>query len=429
MQLLFFKQPAAIVLLAALTLILFTRGIVPGTSRIDTDFPNYLTAARIVADGGQVERLYDNSWFQAQMRHYGIGKPSEGKFAPFPPPTALLMVPLARLEPLDALRIMTGVSIVCLVCSIILLMRILSWSFVDTAVFTLLSGYALLSALRFGQPYVLVSASCILGYYLYGQRRPLLSGMCFGLFTPLKYFPIVILIYFAFRREWKVVLGGATAILAVAITSIGILGWKVHAEFLSAVLGNHLLGNLSMQVPFATSFQSFDALFRQLFIFDATSNPQPLIAAPALQGIGVLITKASILLATLATLVKLARRDSATATAPSIGILGILVLLLAPATATYHFVLLWLPVGLLIGYFLRERAPVCAYIILALYALIGFFPYRLTAPFEGRGGLAVLAFPRLFLLLTMFVASVYFIWHSAAPARERRTHNSPTVLE
>jgi hypothetical protein len=70
MQLLFFKQPAAIVLLAALTLILFTRGIVPGTSRIDTDFPNYLTAARIVADGEQVERLYDNSWFQEQMRRY-----------------------------------------------------------------------------------------------------------------------------------------------------------------------------------------------------------------------------------------------------------------------------------------------------------------------------------------------------------------------
>ena len=427
MQLLLFKQPAAILLLAALTLVLFARGIVPGTSRMDTDFPNYLTAARIVADGGQVERLYDNSWFQAQMRRYGIGKPSEGKFAPFPPPTALLMVPVARLEPLDALRIMTGVSIVCLVCSIILLMRILSWSFVDTAVFTLLSGYALLNALRFGQPYVLVSASCILGYYLYGRGRPLLSGICFGLFTPLKYFPIVILIYFAFRREWKVVLGGAAAILAVATASVAILGWKVHAEFLSAVLGNHLLGNLSMQNPFATSFQSFDALFRQLFIFDATLNPRPLLAAPALQGIGVLITKASILLATLATLVKLARRNSATAIAPSIGILGIIVLLLAPATATYHFVLLWLPVGLLIGYFLRERAPVRAYIILALYALIGFFPYRITAPFEGRGGLAVLAYPRLFLLMTMFVASVYFIWHSAA--FENRAHDSPTVLE
>ena len=421
------KQLAAIVLLAALTLLLFMRGIVPGTSRLDTDFPNYLTAARIVADGGQTERLYDDSWFQEQMRRYGIGKPSEGKFAPFPPPTALLMVPLARLEPLNALRIMTGVSMVCLVGSIILLMRILSWSLVDTAVFTLLSGYALMSALRFGQPYALVSASCILGYYLYGQGRPWLSGICFGLFTPLKYFPIVILIYFAFRREWKVVLGGATVILAVALTSIGILGWKVHAEFLSAVLGNHLVGNLSMQEPFATSFQSFDALLRQLFVFDARFNRQPLITAPALQGIGVLITKTSILVVALATLVELARRDRATAIAPSIGILGILVLLLAPATATYHFVLLWLPVGLLIGYFLRERAAGYAYVILALYALIGFFPYRLTAPFEGRGALAVLAFPRLLLLLTMFVASVYCIWHSAAS--EHRAHDSPTVLE
>jgi hypothetical protein len=148
---------------------------------------------------------------------------------------------------------------------------------------------------------------------------------------------------------------------------------------------------------------------------------------PRFQGIAVLITKASILLAAIATLVKLAWRDSDRATAPSIGILGVVTLLLAPATATYHFVLLWLPVGLLINYLVRQGARVRAYFILCAYALIGFFPYRYTIPFEGRGGLTVLAYPRLFLLLAMFVACVHFIWSRTEPAVEGRKEESPAM--
>jgi hypothetical protein len=142
-----------------------------------------------------------------------------------------------------------------------------------------------------------------------------------------------------------------------------------------------------------------------------------------------LITKASILLAAIGTLVKLARWGGGDATAPSIGILGVVTLLLAPATATYHFVLLWLPVGLLIDYFVRQGARVRAYLILGIYALIGFFPYRYTIPFEGRGGLTVLAYPRLFLLLAMFVACVHFIWSQAESPREVQTGDSPIILD
>jgi len=423
-----FNRPVALLLFVALAYVLAARGIVPALSKVDTDFPNYFTAAKIVADGGNTDRLYDNGWFQDQMRRYGVGKPSEGEFKPFPPPTALMLVPLTRLKPLDALRVVTGVSVLCLVCSIFLLARILSWGLVDSAVFVLLAGYAVLGALRLGQPYILVSLSCILGYYACLKGRPLLAGMCFGLFTPIKYFPIVFLIYFAFRKEWKVVLGGATAILIVTSASIWVLGWKIHEDFLSSVLGNHLVAKLDLQDPFTASYQSFDSLFRRLFIFDATLNPQSLFAVPRLQGIAVLTTKVSILLVAIATLVKLARRGADGATAPSIGILGVGTLLLAPATATYHFVLFWLPVGLLINYGLRQGAPMLAYFILGAYALIGFFPYKFTAPFEGRGGLTVLAYPRLFLVLAIFVAFVHFIWSRAEPAVEGRIQDSPAAI-
>jgi len=410
---LFYNRFAALLLFVILAAILVVRGVLPAMSRIDTDFPNYLTAAKIVAEGGPVDRLYDGQWFEQQAHRYGIGTQTAPRFMPFPPPTALLLIPLARLEPLNALRVMTAVSIACLIASCFLLARIVDLSVIDSAVFVLLSGYAVINSLRFGQPYVVVSAACILGYYAYLKGWPLLAGICFGLFVPIKYFPIVILLYFAFRREWKVALGGALTVLLIGVVSVGVLGWKIHAEFLSSVFANHLVGRLGTQDPFTASFQSFDSLFRRLFIYDAADNPQPFLSYPALQVFSVAAMKLLLLCAGLATLIRLARNNIATAAAPSIGILGILALLIAPATATYHFVLLWLPIGLLLRYFFDERRRLVGYFILATYAFIGFLPYGHAFRFEGRGGLTVLAYPRLFALLAMLAAAIYGIWMNA----------------
>jgi hypothetical protein len=403
------RRIAAILLFATLLALLYVRGIAPAVSRLDTDFPNYLTAAKIVANGGATDRLYDDAWFQEQMRLYQLGDSAYAKFAPFPPPTALLLVPLAGLQPLAALRVMTAVSLLCLVLSAALLASLLGWPRIDTAIFVLLSGYALFNNLKFGQPYILVATSCIVGYYAYRENRPLLAGLCFGIFVPLKYFPVVILLYFAFRREWRVVLGGSIAIAIVMVASVGMLGLQLHETFLSTVLGNHLVGKLHLQSPFTANFQSFDALARRLFVFEPTLNPQPWLTLPWLQPIAVAIAKCTLAVAAIATLVRLSR-DGASAVAPSLGILGILTLLLAPATATYHFVLLWLPVGLLIQHFMRARAPLCAGFLLGAYSLIGFFPYGHTALFEGRGALSVLAFPRLWLEFAMFAVSVGCLW-------------------
>jgi hypothetical protein len=239
--------------------------------------------------------------------------------------------------------------------------------------------------------------------------------MCMGLFAPIKYFPVLMLACFALGKEWRVVLGGVVAIAGVALVSISVLGWQLHQIFLLQIFGNHLTGHLSLQdqgVPLTAVYQSFDTLFNRLFVFDPLRNPQPLLAAPLLRTVSLVTMKGAIALAAVATLVKLARGGTSTAVAPSIGILGILVLLIAPATATYMCVLLWLPVALLIDYFLARGARMPSYFILGAYTLIGFIPWRYTYPFEGRGGLTVLAYPRLLLLFAMFVGCVWSIVHS-----------------
>jgi len=280
---------------------------------------------------------------------------------------------------------------------------------IDSALFILLSGWALRSGLRLGHPYILMSTCCLLGYHFYLKRMPWLAGLCLGIFVPIKYFPLAILAGFALQRQWRVVLGGGIAAAAVVLLSIGVLGWKVHQIFLFDVLLNHLTGHLVPGPRFTAVFQSFDTLFERLFILDPARNPHPWFSAPRAAAIAMVATKGLLVLSAAAALIKLARGATERALAPAIGILGVLVLLIAPGSGTYAFVLLWLPVALLIDYFLAERARVPAYLILSTYVLIGFIPYGHTYPFEGDGGLSVLAYPRLFLLLAMFVVCIYAV--------------------
>ncbi len=404
------SRACKVLLLAGLVSLLLLRGAIPAVTAITDDFPEYFTSAKSVRDGQDAVKLYDGAWFREQTRRYGVGHAENpGEFAPYPPPTALLLTPLTDLKPLTALRIVTALNLVCLICSMLLLSRIFAWHLMDSALFILLSGWALLTGLRFGHPYILISTFCLLGYYLYVKRMPLLAGLCLGVFVPIKYYPVIVLTGFALHRQWRVLLGGGIAIAAVALVSIGVLGWRVHEAFLFDVLLNHLTGHLIPGPRFTAVFQSFDTLFERLFILDPARNPHPWLSAPQAATIAMVGTKSLLVLAATAALIKLARGATARAIAPTIGIVGVLVLLIAPGSGTYAFVLLWLPVALLVDYFLSERARVPAYLILSTYALIGFIPYGHTYRFEGDGGLTVLAYPRLLLLLAMFVVCIYAV--------------------
>lgn len=417
------SRRAALLLAGLLIAFTVVRGVVPALSRVDTDFPNYLTAAKLAAEGKAGPVFYDDAWFREQMAQRGMNP--IGKFSPFPPPTALLALPLAKLTPLAAQRVMTCVNLLALAAAIVLLSRIVGWGPAPSAVLVLLAGGGVINALRFGQPYMIMSTLCLLGYYAWQRGRPLLGGLCVGLFVPIKYIPVIHLLGFAAARQWRVVQGGALAALAVMASSIAVLGWPLHAAFVEGnVLGNHLLGRLSSQSLYAASYQSFDALFRRLFVFDPAGNPHPWIVAPALAPAAVILTKLPVMVIAALTVRRLLRAGGGPEVAPILGLLVIATFLVAPATASYHYVLLWLPVGLLLQHLLGRRQWAGAGVLAGCYALIGFFPYGHVHGFEGRGALTVLSFPRLWLLLTMFVTCVWCLTRRpdtpAAPSEPAR---------
>lgn len=383
------------------------RGLVPGFSTVYTDFPNYYVGGKIALERTNVHRLYDDAWFQEQMKSHGINV--QGKFSPFPPPTALLFMPLALLEPMTAQRVMTALNLLLLFSSVRLLTNIMDGRFLGSALIVFVSGIGLANCFRFGQVYVALSFAVIAGYHLFTQKRPLIAGIVLGFFIPVKYFPAIFLVPFAFRKEWRVIFGAGISFLSLVLVSILVLGWDVHQQFMVSVLGQHLQANLTLQDPFAYNFQSFDSLFRRLFVQDATLNPRPFIDAPMLhQGLKYLAVAAFSLL-TLRELLLL--RGSAGDQALPLGIVlcGILGLLISPAGATYHFVLLWLPVALLFLFFESREMGKEKWFLVILYASIGFIPYSLFGRFDGSGLQSVLAYPRLFLMMLLFTFAVHAI--------------------
>jgi alpha-1,2-mannosyltransferase len=330
------------------------------------------------------------------------GFSAQGKFSPFPPATALISAPLALLPPQDALRALTVLNLCAVLLAIVLLARIAEMGWPVAALVVLLGGQGLANAFRFGQMYIILSAVIIAGWGLARNGNRLAGGILLGIFIPIKYYPAAFIPYYAAKREWRTVAGMMLGAGIAAAAAWAVMGTEVHLLFFRSVMGEHLQGHLTLQDPFSPSFQSFPALFRRLFVSDAARNPSPLFDAPLLARILAAAMTALVFILLVRGLQRWRDRRSVQREDTVFALWGIGTLLAAPATATYHMVLLWLPVLLLVvtaRTFPRNRG--LTLLLLGAYGCIGFLPLSWFRSLDG-GWTTFLAYPRLALLAVLF---------------------------
>jgi hypothetical protein len=394
--------------LALLTAHLVWRGLVPAFTAVDTDFPNYYVASQLALEG-QFDRVYDDVWFQEQIRSAGMA--SMGKFSPYPPITAFVMMPLAWLGPLNALRAWTVINIGVLICSIMLLSQMLKKDWLWSALMLLLSGHALVNNFRFGQFYLILSLLTLWSFSLWQRDRKVASGVLMGIGAALKYFPILFLPLLMFRKEWKIAAGMVGTIIALSIVSIVVLGLEPHRRFIEATLVPHLQGNI--QNRFSMNFQSWNSLFARLMIFDSTLNPQPVLNSPIWYAFGLVASYTSVVTLLVLGMKRAAQIWKDRALNVQFALLCIGGIVLFPASATYHFLLLSVPVSILLALG-KKTWSIEQKIILGLYVCIGFIPYSLLREFDGKGLLTLLAYPRLLMTTMIFAATLLFVERSKA---------------
>ena len=314
-------------------LFVWMKGVLPAWEDQRSDFSNYYTSAVLLTKGEPISKYYNNGWFNEKAAEVGL---TEGaKFAPFPPITAYLYLPLTVFSALQAKRVVLAVNLLLLVVLVFQLKNFTLYKYWEVGVLLSLFLTPIASNVRLGQSYLLICSLIFVVLTAIKKNKNSVAGVVLGFLAVLKYFPIVYLIYAFPKVNKKLLWGLFIAVLACVFVPIFTNDMTVYSTFANELF-QHVNGDISGQGQFSFNFQSIDALLANLFIYDAQWNTNVLVDFPLLK------TALKTLFAALISYssVKMFLRSTEKTNLFSYGGIVIGAALLIPASATYHLLLL-----------------------------------------------------------------------------------------
>jgi hypothetical protein len=381
--------------LALLTLLFFlTRAFRAGWTDLNSDFPNYYTAAVLIRQGQPLRKYYDWTWFQRQMNYAGI-EHQLGNYNPHTPLTAVPLLALSSLAPIRAKRVWLVCNLAFLGVTTWLLSRMTRFRVEQIWLLTFCGYFSLRSNFLYGQYYVFLLFLLTLAFYCLHREDQTLSGLTAGVAFGLKLYGGPLLLYFLAKRKWKAVFGMivTTAILvAIAVT---LFGWRDIVYYATQIFPRSLQSGAID--PYSPGVPTFSTMLRHFLVREPELNPHPLWDAPWM----------FFFLRTFVDLVVICWLSLAVALKPStdrhdFAWFVIATVVLSTNTASYTFVLLLLPLVLL----LEESPPWERAFFIVSYIL-------LTAPLG-----FLWLFPKVWLLFALFVAVGWERWRQLFRARD-----------
>lgn len=376
---------------------LLFKGIIPAFKNICSDFPNYYTASRLAIEKKQID-FYNDSSFNTQINNYGIDV--KGKFSPFPPPTIFIMMPLYKFSPVSAKRIFTVINLLLLFPSAWFISKASGIYFIEGLNLVLLSGINLANNFLLGQVYLFLLATMFLSYNFFKQKKYIPAGILTGIFAAIKYFPVLFLFPFSYTDSRKPILAFTFSFLFISAAVIPFIGIEVYYSFLKIPF-QHLNGALSGQSAFSEKFQSWNAFFRNIFIYDKNLNPFPLLNSAFLFNLFRIIVPAILISAGVVVYRKtknILSKIELLFCIPCLMALSVL-----PASATYHYILLLFPLAFLIQWLTAFKMYNKMIILLLMFAVIGFVPSALDFIYQAKQPYFIFKFHRLFLVTAFYV--------------------------
>jgi hypothetical protein len=328
-----------------------------GWIRSTTDFPNYYTAAVLVAKHAPLRDYYDWPWFQRQINYAGVEN-QLGGYIPQTPLTMLPIVPLAGLKPQTAKRVWLLVNLALLIAIIYLLSRVTRLRVPEISLLAFAGFGTLHSNFLLGQYYVFLLFLLTGAYYLLSRQRPFSAGMLLGLLFLLKLYGAPFLLYFAVKRRWSTLSGMLSVAVAGTAAAVLLFGWNDLAYFALHILPRAAQG--ATLDPYNSGNGTITTQLRRAFLPEPELNPHPLWNAPWLF---FFLQPFVTLLILLIPLLLLGRSNSPKR---DFAWFCIALLLVSPNTASYTFVLLLLPVALL----LDEAGRIEGAVLLSCYVLL-----------------------------------------------------------
>ncbi len=244
------------------------------TAAYGVDFISYYTAARLM-EKGDLQEIYVE--VKDDFSTVASGKfLKEAREAGFPhPPTRYVYLPLFLVffKPLAGLSFPAAAN-VWLVLNLLCLAVVIAfeWHFTRNlhhpalrlmAVCSLnLGSFPLFYALKLGQTSILVYLIICSIYYCTLKNKDFLAGILLGSITILKFSPLLLVLYFLYRKRYTLVIACMLSVLALLLTSLLAYGLDLHELY-----GSYLLKLSGMGIA-AWSNQSLEGFMLRLFSGD-----------------------------------------------------------------------------------------------------------------------------------------------------------------
>lgn len=375
---------------------------------LNTDFPNYYTAARVAHEGHDTSRMYEWTWIEREKDHRAIDIRVIG-LLPITPFSTLAVWPLASLAPLAAKHAWILLNLAFLIPIGWMLQSMTGLGYRRIALVIALS-FPLHRNLLYGQFYILLLLLIVAACWSYLRGWRSIAGALLAIAAVCKVFPVLLFVFFLQRREWRVILSGVIAGLAAIAISIAAFGWNAHRTWLLQILPWVTRGE--GMPPYTVSSASFSSLLHRLFLFEPQWNPHPWHTSPLAFALLLPVLQ----MATLAPAILLIEKENRTTTRALLECSALLTASLAISTipASYNFVLMTIPACVAIAALLRQKRYGWLVTVIVAYLGIG-----LPVPHpHGISGLGVLLYmPRLPLMLAMLFAIYRLLWHDSSIER------------
>lgn len=378
---------------------------------LNTDFPNYYMAARLVHEGYDTSRMYEWSWIEREKDHRAVDIRVIG-LVPITPFSTLVIWPLTSLTPLTAKHIWLLLNLAFLIPIGWMLRSMTGLSYQRIALAISLS-FPLHRNLLYGQFYLLLLLLIVAGCWTYLRGLRGVAGILLAIAAVCKVFPALLFVFFLQRREWRSLISGILAGLAAIAFSIAAFGWNIHRIWLEQILPWVMHGE--GMPPYTVSSASFSSLLHRLFLSEPQWNPHPWHTSPLCYALFLPVLQ----MMTLAPAILLIQKGDRTRDRILLEWSALLTASLAISTipASYNFVLMIFPICIvsstLIG---RKEYGWLATVVIA-YLGIG-FPVPDPRGISGLG--VILYMPRLPLMLIMLIAIYRLLWRSLPEDRSER---------
>jgi hypothetical protein len=356
-----------------LAVLLVWKGILPGWRTLHTDFPNYYLVARLLREGYSLDRVYDWIWLQRIKDHWGLDQPLVG-FAGLTPFSALPILPLSIFSALTAKRLWIAFNLLLLGASGEVLHRTSTLPRRRVWLLCLLCAFPLRTSFLLGQMHLLVLALLVFAYAFNRNQQHFACGACLSIAAMLKIYPFLFVVYFLWKRQWAALLAMCCAAILLLAAGTWVLGPGIVHSYAMEVLPRSLAGEILD--PYSAKSGSMAALMHRLFLYEAQLNAAPLCNSPLLYSVLYPVWQVAVL----APLFLFMGPEQRNCTQLEWAAWIFALLLLSPVPASYHFVVMVLPMVLLADFLLKEQRFSLLGIAVGLYCLMSlgeFLPLRI----------------------------------------------------